>query len=488
MKSRVLIAFAWGMVTRRPGSSTTSELDGITGSSLHQTIKSVDQLIETFKATTGAPGVSACISIGGAIIYSKGFGLADVEQGVSVSPQTKFRIASISKSFTSLLTGRLIDQARLDLNADIRTYLPDFSPKTLEGKSSPISMKHLLSHTSGVRDYYKAGEEKKTDMCPEEMLITKAYDSAHDSLAIFRDDALIHLPGEDYLYSSHGYVVAAAVIEAIVANTHPPKPLFERPARLKEVLDINEKKDTGTKLSNDSKSGSLFKQLFAFLGLHNTCLDEPNAVIPFRARPYRREKSNGCLANTPWVDNSYKWSGGGILSTAPDLIQMANHVAGIYLGQYEGMENLAVVSRKTLVNFLWSPVCGTVQGSWLPGGLYGLGWFVARRSTAPSDKARSLNQPDRLYVGHTGGAVGFTSILLLSLPICMEQMCQSAPSLVQISQLPPICVAILVNQEGAHGIGSLAIQIVETLTGALLASNISNNWTSLSSITAKAAH
>ena len=66
-------------------------------------------------------------------MYSKGFGFADVEQGVRVTPETKFRIASISKSFTSVLVGRMLDQGRIDLDSDIRDYLPDFSPKTKEG-------------------------------------------------------------------------------------------------------------------------------------------------------------------------------------------------------------------------------------------------------------------------------------------------------------------------------------------------------------------
>lgn len=78
--------------------------------------------------------MSVCVSVGGTTIYSKGFGFADVEQGVKVTPQTKFRIASISKSFTSLLVGRMIDQCRVDLDKDVRSYLPDFSPKTKDGK------------------------------------------------------------------------------------------------------------------------------------------------------------------------------------------------------------------------------------------------------------------------------------------------------------------------------------------------------------------
>lgn len=111
------------------------------------------------------------------------------------------------------------------------------------------------------------------------MLNTKAYDSALDSLAIFQDDALLHQPGEDYLYSTHGFTVVAAVLEAIMNKKQPLCPLFDRPVRLR-VPAVDDSK----KLHNEAKSASMFRQLFAFLNLQNTCLDEPYRIIPFRAR------------------------------------------------------------------------------------------------------------------------------------------------------------------------------------------------------------
>ncbi|CDS41718.1 beta LACTamase domain containing family member [Echinococcus multilocularis] len=473
MKSRVLVAATWGLITHRVGQFPSNDLDENSNAvSLHYAANTANRLIETYKDTVGAPGISVCVSVGGTTIYNRGFGFADVEQGVKITPQTKFRIASISKSFTSLLVGRMLDQGRLDLDADITTYLPDFSPKTKEGKSAPISMRHLLSHTSGIRHYSKSKEEEE-DEYSEEMFSTKAYDSAQDSLDIFRDDSLLHLPGEDYSYSTHGFTVVAAVLEAIMSKNQPLCPLFERPDRLKAPAMGDNKK-----LPDEAKSSSMFKQLFAFLGLQNTCLDEPYKIVPFRARPYRRVKTNGGLENTPWVDNSCKWSGGGLLSTAPDLVQMANHLIDIYMGRFQAMEELAVVSRDTLVNCLWRPNRGTIQGHWLPGSLYGLGWFVARRSTTPADKTNLPTHLDRLYVGHTGGAVGFTSILFMSLPIVMTSNREDAAATCSVSHLPSICVAILVNLERAMGIGELAIRLTEAFTAALLAPQV-GSWASM---------
>lgn len=91
-------------------------------------------------------------------------------------------------------------------------------------------------------------------------------------------------------------------------------------------------------------------------------------------------------------------------------------------------------------------------------------WLIcsSRRSAIPADLEFRQVPADRLYVGHTGAAVGFTSILLMSLPILTKP---------EPSQLPPICVAVLVNLESASGIGSLAVQIVEAITDSLIFSH-----------------
>nr|CDS27660.2 thioredoxin peroxidase [Hymenolepis microstoma] len=424
MKTRALISLTWGFLA-------------------HQ----ISQLQET----CGAPGVSVCVSVCGTTVYSKGFGFADVEQGVKVTPQTKFRIASISKSFTSLLVGRMIDQNRINLDEDVKSYLDDFCPKTKDGKAVSVTMRQLLNHTSGIRHYNMPEEHQKQ---------VKHYESARDSLAIFKNDPFVHSPGEDYLYSTYGFTVVSAVIEAIIAKTQPVVPLFERPVRLKPLSNEKGKKN----LPDETKIDSLLLQLFDFLGLQNTCLDEPFKIIPFRARICNLLRGCGTChrmnAQRDLKVRLFNFTYGLSARTQ----SMANHLADIYLGQ-QPLENARIVSRDTLVDYLWRPNKGTVQGHWIPGGLYGLGWFVARRSTIPADFDFKQIPVDRIYVGHTGAAVGFTSILLMSLPIVT-----GTESPVVSQQLPPICVAVLVNLESASGIGKLGIQIVETVTEAFMSS------------------
>ena len=113
------------------------------------------------------------------------------------------------------------------------------------------------------------------------MYITKSFSSAQDSLSIFRDDPLEHTPGENYLYSTHGFTVVAAVLEAVMAKSKPMKPLFDRPDQLKQPIALV---DDDKNLPHGAKTSSLFKELFAFLGLRDTCLDEPYKIVPFSAR------------------------------------------------------------------------------------------------------------------------------------------------------------------------------------------------------------
>ncbi|VDN12926.1 unnamed protein product, partial [Dibothriocephalus latus] len=293
--------------------------------------------------------------------------MADVEQNVPATPDTKYRIASISKCFTSLLTARLLEQGKLKLEENIQSYLPDFAPKTVDGKPGLITLKHLLSHTSGLRHYQKVskgdvqGEKEKKKRVEN----NDPYDSAQEALEMFRDDALYHLPGEDYTYSTHGYTLISAILESCVARTSPP---FDRPLPIGGAKKLDKEegdKNASTPLPEHAKMHSLLTSLFAFLGLRNTQLDYPETIIPHRTRQYRRNKS-GRLTLAPWVDNSYKWGGGGILSSAPDLIQLANHLALIYLDEASAAPK--VVSRDSLVNLLWNPVPGTLQGDWLVGG------------------------------------------------------------------------------------------------------------------------
>ncbi|CAH8466661.1 unnamed protein product [Schistosoma mattheei] len=445
------------------------------------------KMVYRFKEKVGCPGMSVCVSLSGKIIYQEGVGYANVEHMVPVNENTVFRIASISKPFTSLLVGRLLDQHKLDLDEDIRSYLPEFPEKTVSGTYAKITVRSLLNHTSGIRSYKKISDENKQSAYPE-MLNTVRFNDTLNACDMFKNDALVHAPGIEYTYSTFAFTLLSAVIEKICLNKGS---LFDQPL-------ATVKGESKSSCENETKSiNSLPKwarfdtnllRLFQYLNLNNTCLEYPEKIISSRAAQYCRS-DKGILTNTPTIDNSYKWAGGGILSTASDLIRLADHLAFIYMGW---LESYGIVKQSTLNQLLWKVSCVPPDRSTLPG----LGWFLARRSGDPATKENGY--PDRLYALHTGGAVGGTTVLLLSLPllcnndnipnktnegntfsttdhnhnfissvqnntVIISPVNKIYPVDVRIkaANIPPINVAILTNLENVSGMSELAIHLSE---------------------------
>ncbi|EJW75324.1 hypothetical protein WUBG_13765 [Wuchereria bancrofti] len=101
----------------------------------------------------GVPGLSVGVSRNGRCVWEQGFGYADVEQLVPCKSDTVMRIASISKPVTAALAARLVQSGKLDLDASVQDYVPDFPKKKYNEKDVTITIRQLLSHTSGIRHY-----------------------------------------------------------------------------------------------------------------------------------------------------------------------------------------------------------------------------------------------------------------------------------------------------------------------------------------------
>src|SRR5438477_7390008 len=129
----------------------------------------------------GIPGLSVAVAVDGQIIYSEGFGYADVEQRVPAWPTTKFRIGSVSKSLTAVGLVQLVEQGKLDLDVPIQKYVPAFPDK-----GTLITTRMLAGHLAGIRHY-------KDD----EFTISKHYEKVAEGLKIFADDPLVSPPGKE---------------------------------------------------------------------------------------------------------------------------------------------------------------------------------------------------------------------------------------------------------------------------------------------------
>ncbi|KAH8851569.1 Serine beta-lactamase-like protein LACTB, mitochondrial [Schistosoma japonicum] len=438
--------------------------------SITEYTRRAQEMIYRFKEKVGCPGISVCVSLSGNIIYQEGVGYANVEHMVPVNADTVFRIASVSKPFTSLLVGRLLDQHKLDLDEDICSYYPEFPEKIIDNAYARITVRSLLNHTSGIRSYKKVSDESKESAYPE-MLNNIRFKNTFNACDMFKNDALVHAPGVQYTYSTFAFTLLSAIIEKICLLKGGP---FDQPIPTVKGEPSSEKTDSTSDLPKWARFDTNLLRLFQYLNLNNTSLEYPEKIISSRAAQYCRS-DKGILTNTPTIDNSYKWAGGGILSTAGDLIRLADHLSFIYMGW---LDSYGIVKQSTLNQVLWKVSCVPPDRSTLPG----LGWFLARRSGDPATDENFY--PDRLYALHTGGAVGGTTILLLSLPLLNDNKINeintstavnnrnnnsilSMPKMypqdirMKFANLPPINVAILTNLENVPGISELAIYISE---------------------------
>ena len=290
-------------------------------------------LTEFFDAECIA-GMSVSIHYKGKMIIQKGFGFSQINQQKPIDPKkTQIRIGSISKPITSWLAGRQMETGKLDLDKPIQTYLPDY-PVHEQGE---ITSRLLAGHLAGIRHYRG-----------NEFYYNKQYQSVEEGLEIFKDDALIAPPGVRYRYSSYGWNLFSAVLEA---------------AGNKPFLELMQ------------------EEVWTPLLMENTTADDATKQLPNRSEVYECNAS-GEPRVARRVNNSYKWAGGGFLSSSGDLVKFARaHI------------DAKLLSKKTIEE-LWTSQ-KTNSGELTRNGI---GWFIRE------------NQGHRV-IRHGGGSVGGSSML-----------------------------------------------------------------------------
>ena len=300
-----------------------------------EVVEQARALVRADVAERGYPGIAIAVSVDGETVWSEGFGHADLEHRVPMSPSVKFRVGSISKSMTAASVAALVEDGRLDLDAPIQQYVPSFPEK-----AHPITTRQLGGHLGGIRHYQ--GNEN---------FIRDPYATVLDGLSIFADDPLLHAPGTAFAYTSHGFNLISAVVEG---------------AARQPFLDY------------------MREAVFRPLGMRDTVADFVTPIIPGRTRYYVRDAERR-VVNAPFVNNSYKWAGGGFLSTTEDVLRFANaHLDDGFLSK--SSRELLFTEQKTRD--------GEGVG-------YGFGWFIRTR-----DDGRRL-------LSHSGGSVGGTSLMVM---------------------------------------------------------------------------
>jgi serine beta-lactamase-like protein LACTB, mitochondrial len=283
----------------------------------------------------GIPGLAVAVAVDGRIVFAEGFGYADLEQRVPAWPSTKFRIGSISKPLTAVALMQLVEQRKIDLDAPVQKYVPSFPDN-----GARITARLLAGHLAGIRHY-------KDD----EFLIAKHYGSIVEGLKIFQDDPLVAPPGTKYSYSTYGFNLLSAVIESASGET---------------FLDYMQ------------------RHVFDALGLVHTTADENRRLVDERSRFYSRTTAGG-LENAPYVDNSYKWAGGGFLSTPEDIVRFGSALLHPGFLSADSLK-LLFSSQKT--------IAGQETN-------YGIGWAIQKSQSG-----------QRIYQ-HSGGSVGGTCQMIV---------------------------------------------------------------------------
>lgn len=270
-----------------------------------------EEICKDFIDQNGVNGIQFCVSKKNKIIWSGALGYADIINKEPVTDSTKFRINSISKSITSLALIKLVAERQLDLDSPIQKYIPAFPQKHF-----PITTRQLAGHLAGFRDY----DENNIN----DYIRTEHFDNSIQALKIFENDTLLFEPGTRFYYSTFGWNLIGAIIE---------------------------------KLSGKDYLTYMEANFWKPLGLENTCGDNPNNMISNRSKFYDATGDENDLG-----DFSYKYAGGGLLSTGKDLIKIGNEILnGSYIETR--MKKSLFQTQRTTDN--------KETG-------YGLGWYIGK--------------------------------------------------------------------------------------------------------------
>lgn len=157
------------------------------------------QIVRAGLIEQNLPGLSVAVGAGGDIVWAEGFGWADLEDRVPVAPGTRFRIGTASTALTSAAVGLLLENDRLKLDEKIQTYVPEFPEKQW-----PVTLRQLMGHLAGVR----------TDSGDEGPLFSVRCERPVEGLQYFAERSLLFEPGTRYRYSSYGWILMSAAVEA----------------------------------------------------------------------------------------------------------------------------------------------------------------------------------------------------------------------------------------------------------------------------------
>ena len=311
----LLLCTAWPLAAQRaPGSRAPEEAR-------------TDSVFRAFDRSDG-PGCSVGVFRNGAIRYARGYGMANLELGVANSPHTVFDVGSVSKQFTAMSILLLQKDGKLNIDESVRKYIPE-----LPAYADRITLRELLSHTSGIRDHFGLLEIAGRD-----------FDGTADTVDylryITRSAAPNFEPGTRYLYSNSGFVLLAQIVYRV----------------------------SGMPLSRFAQ-----ERIFTPLGMRDTRFqDDHTLIIPNRATAYMPRGDHWAIRMSEFDDMA---GAGGLHTTVEDFQTWMRNYDSVYVGSRE-----IVAAMTTPTKLKNDSLAGAPPESW-----YGLGIGVGTYRGLPVD-------------------------------------------------------------------------------------------------------
>lgn len=235
-------------------------------------LRYVDSVATAAVSEHRTPGVSIAIVKNGRTILAKGYGHADLENDVPATPETVYRIGSVTKQFTASAIMRLVEQGKLSLDDSLQRFFPNYP-----AQGNRVAVRNLLNHTSGIRSYTSMGPKwqrlMRLDLAPDSML------------ALFAPEPFDFKPGDEWRYDNSGFFLLGMIIEKVSAKTY------------------------GQYLQDE---------FFTPLHLTGTVYCEQAPLIRHRAQGYA-PRPNGEFTNAAPLSMTQPYAAGSLCSTVTDL-------------------------------------------------------------------------------------------------------------------------------------------------------------------------
>jgi len=281
-------------------------------------VRRVDSMFASY-TTNGSPGLAVAVVRDGQMVFSKGYGLANLEHQIPITSSTVFDVASVSEQFTGLAVAMLVQQGKISLTDDIRQYLPE-----LHQFPTAITVDHLVHHTSGMRDWpgtLMLAGWRYDDVISFQQILTMAA----------RQRSLNFVPGSEYTYSNTGYNLLAEMVQRVTRQS------------FRAWTDSN---------------------IFRPLGMTQSVFrDDHQLVVPQRALGYSRAANGRWLAVT---NNLTALGSSSLFSSADDMARWLINFDDARVGGRSAMTQMrtrGVLNAGDTIPYAFGISHGTYRGS-----------------------------------------------------------------------------------------------------------------------------